>query len=133
MPAVSASTRTKLVGERFARALNDCPTSQTSVSSMIMSRSWSAPAGVTLIFNGRFNPNCLTQLSPVGFNAGLQPPVSARISKGTCPYRNLYPAILVMKSAEDRPRGELTEPLDRPMGRRILAQRKVSSELVVVT
>ena len=33
-----------------------------------------------------------------------------------------------MKSAEDRPRGELTEPLDRPMGRRILAQRKVSSD-----
>jgi hypothetical protein len=37
-----------------------------------------------------------------------------------------------MKPAEDRPRGELTEPLDRPMDRRILAQGQMRSERVVV-
>jgi hypothetical protein len=35
-----------------------------------------------------------------------------------------------MKSAQDRPRGELAEPLDRPMGRRILAQGQMCAELV---
>ena len=37
-----------------------------------------------------------------------------------------------MKPAEDRPRGELTEPLDRPMDRRILAQGQMRSERAVV-
>jgi hypothetical protein len=37
-----------------------------------------------------------------------------------------------MKPAEDRPRGELTEPLGRPMDRRILAQRQMRSEFVVL-
>jgi hypothetical protein len=40
--------------------------------------------------------------------------------------------MLLMKPAEDRPRGELTEPLDRPMDRRILAQGQMRSEPVVV-
>src|SRR6266404_1705847 len=38
----------------------------------------------------------------------------------------------MMKSAEDRPRGELTEPLDRPTDRRILRQGQMRSERVVV-
>jgi hypothetical protein len=38
---------------------------------------------------------------------------------------------MVMQSAEDRPRGELTELLDRPMGWRILAQGQMRSERVV--
>jgi hypothetical protein len=45
-----------------------------------------------------------------------------------CPYRNLYPAILMMKPAEDRPRSELAQPLNRPMARRILVQRQMRSE-----
>src|SRR5258708_39430870 len=49
-----------------------------------------------------------------------------------CPCRELYPAILMMKSAEKRPRGEVTEPLDRPTVRRILVQRRMRSEFVVV-
>jgi hypothetical protein len=34
-----------------------------------------------------------------------------------CPYRKLYPAALMMKSAEDLPRRDPAERLDRPMGR----------------
>ena len=37
-----------------------------------------------------------------------------------------------MKSAEDRLSGELAEPLDRPMARRILSQGQMRSEFVVV-
>jgi hypothetical protein len=39
-----------------------------------------------------------------------------------CPCRELHPAVLMMKSAEDRPRGNVTEPLDRTNNRRILTQ-----------
>jgi hypothetical protein len=38
----------------------------------------------------------------------------------------------MMKSAEDRLSGELAEPLDRPMARRILSQGQMRSEFVVV-
>ena len=38
----------------------------------------------------------------------------------------------MMKSAEDRPRGELTEPLDRPTDRRILRRGQMRSEFVVI-
>ena len=38
----------------------------------------------------------------------------------------------MMKSAEDWPHGELAEPLDRPMARRILVQGQMRSELVVI-
>ena len=38
----------------------------------------------------------------------------------------------MMKSAEDRPRGELTEPLHRPMARRIFVQGQMRSEFVVI-
>jgi len=37
-----------------------------------------------------------------------------------------------MESAEDRPRSDLAEPLDWPMGRRILVQGQMRSEFVVV-
>jgi len=36
------------------------------------------------------------------------------------------------KSAEDRPHGELPEPLDWPMARRILVQEQMRSELVAI-
>jgi hypothetical protein len=38
-----------------------------------------------------------------------------------------------MQSAEDRPRGELTEPLNGPTVRRILVQRQMRSVVVVIT
>ena len=49
-----------------------------------------------------------------------------------CPCLKLYPAVLMMKSAEDRPRCDLAIPVDRPMGRRILLQRQMRSEFVVI-
>jgi len=39
----------------------------------------------------------------------------------------------MMKPAEKRPHGDLTEPLDRSAGRRILAQRQMRSKRVVIT
>jgi hypothetical protein len=38
----------------------------------------------------------------------------------------------MMKPAEKGSRGELTEPLDRPVGRRILTQRQMRSKRVVI-
>jgi hypothetical protein len=38
----------------------------------------------------------------------------------------------MMKSAEDRLSGELAEPLDRPMARRILTQGRMRSQFVVI-
>ena len=38
----------------------------------------------------------------------------------------------MMKPAENRPRGEPTEPLNRPMRRRVLAQGLMRSEFVVI-
>jgi len=38
----------------------------------------------------------------------------------------------MMKSAENQPRGEPTEPLNRPMRRRVLAQGLMRSEFVVI-
>src|SRR3981081_2601987 len=52
--------------------------------------------------------------------------------RGACAYRELNPAILMMKSAENRPGSELAEPLDRPMVRRILIQGQMRSEFVVI-
>ena len=49
-----------------------------------------------------------------------------------CAYQELHPTILMMKSAEDRPRAELTEPFNRPMRRRILAEGLMRSEFVVI-
>jgi hypothetical protein len=39
---------------------------------------------------------------------------------------------MMMKSAEDRLSSELSEPLDRPMARRILVQGQMRSEFVVI-
>src|SRR5712672_1601186 len=55
-----------------------------------------------------------------------------RGASNTCAYRELNPAVLMMKSAEDRLSSELAEPLDRPMARGILTQGQMRSELVVV-
>ena len=38
----------------------------------------------------------------------------------------------MMKPAEDRPRSELAQPLNRPMARRILVQGQMRSEFVVI-
>jgi hypothetical protein len=50
--------------------------------------------------------------------------VGARVGRlaTRCAYQILRPAILMMKSAKDWPRGKLAVPLDRPIARRILAQ-----------
>jgi hypothetical protein len=50
--------------------------------------------------------------------------LTARIELGPrwCPCRELHPAVLMMKSAEDRPPGNVTEALDRTNKRRILTQ-----------
>jgi hypothetical protein len=55
-----------------------------------------------------------------------------RVTQYPCAYQKLYPTILMMKSAKDRPSGHLAEPLDRPVGRRILVQGQMCSELVVI-
>jgi hypothetical protein len=47
-------------------------------------------------------------------------------------YREPNPAVKMMKSAENRPRGEVAEPLDRPMGRGILVQGQMCPKLVVI-
>jgi hypothetical protein len=49
-----------------------------------------------------------------------------------CACHNLYPAIMMMKAAEDRLSSELAEPLDGPMVRRILFQGQMRSEFVVI-
>ena len=52
--------------------------------------------------------------------------------RSRCAYRELNPAVSMMKSAEDRLNSELTEPLDRPMARRILTQGQMRSQFVVI-
>ena len=47
-------------------------------------------------------------------------------------YQKLNPTILMMESAEDRPSNELAEPLDRPTARRVLVQRQMRSQFVVI-
>ncbi len=54
------------------------------------------------------------------------------IRLGPCPCRKLHPAVMMMKSAEDRLSGDLADPLDRPMARRILIQGQTRSEFVVI-
>ena len=49
-----------------------------------------------------------------------------------CAYRELNPAILMMKSAKDRLSNELAEPVDRPMIRRIFVQGQMCSAFVVI-
>ena len=44
------------------------------------------------------------------------------MQKAPCAYQILHPAVLMMKSAEDRPFGDLAVPLDQPIARRILTQ-----------
>src|SRR6266853_2801541 len=65
---------------------------------------------------------------------GIQP-TSMRYSdfKTRCACRKLHPAVLMMKSAEDRSRCDLAVPMDRPTGRRILTQRQMRSEFVVIS
>ena len=57
---------------------------------------------------------------------------AAAVSASTCPYRELHPAVLMMNPAEKRPHGELTEPFDRAVGRRILAHGQMRSKRVVI-
>jgi hypothetical protein len=61
----------------------------------------------------------------LGGGASLGPlPRPQRVLGGltTCACRELNPAVLMMKSAEDRLSSELAEPLDGPMARRIFVQ-----------
>jgi transcriptional regulator with XRE-family HTH domain len=70
--------------------------------------------------------------SPTAERQNSEPlaPASPRLLGCAC--RKLHPAVLMMKSAENRPRCDLTVPMDRPMGRRILVQRQMRPEFVVV-
>jgi hypothetical protein len=60
---------------------------------------------------------------------GHSKPASAFAS---CAFRKLYPAVMMMKSAEDLLSSELAEPLDRPLARRILTQGQMRSNSVVI-
>src|SRR5260370_5247927 len=53
-------------------------------------------------------------------------------TKSGCLYRELHPAVMMMKSAEDRLSGDLADPLDLPMARRILIQGQMRSEFIVI-
>ena len=55
-----------------------------------------------------------------------------RLHKLSCSYHKLYPAILMVKSAKDRPSGKLAVQLDRPRSWRILVQRQMRSKFVVI-
>ncbi|MEA2911107.1 MAG: hypothetical protein QOJ15_3188, partial [Bradyrhizobium sp.] len=63
--------------------------------------------------------------------AGLS--VEALQTTDACACRILHPAVLMMKSAENRPRGDVTELLNGPTVRRILLQRQMRSVFVVIT
>ena len=54
------------------------------------------------------------------------------IYRRTCACQKLHPIVLMMKSAENWLRREQAEPLDRPMSRRILVQRQMRPDFVVV-
>jgi hypothetical protein len=47
-----------------------------------------------------------------------------------CAYQKLYPAILMMKSAGDRPRGDVTEPLKGAAERR--SEGEMRSDVAIV-
>ena len=51
---------------------------------------------------------------------------------GGCPYRELNPAILVMKSAEDRSQSDLAELLNGTKKRRVLRKSEMRSDVVIV-
>jgi hypothetical protein len=50
-----------------------------------------------------------------------------------CPYRKLDPAILIMKSAEDRSHGDLAEPLNRTTERCIFGEGEMRPNVIVVS
>ena len=49
-----------------------------------------------------------------------------------CACRKLYPAVLMMKSAEQRPRDDQAKPMDRPISWWILVQGQMRSDFVVI-
>jgi hypothetical protein len=58
--------------------------------------------------------------------------VEQLIIRMACACRKLYPAIMMMKPAEDGPSGELAVPLERSMARRILTQGQMGPEFIVI-
>ena len=54
------------------------------------------------------------------------------ITEIACACRILRPAILVMKSAENRPRADLAGPLHGPLDRRIFEQGQMRPDFIVV-
>ena len=56
---------------------------------------------------------------------------AATVGRG-CACQKLDPTILMMKSAKDRLSNKLTEPVDRPMVRRIFVQGQMCSAFVVI-
>jgi hypothetical protein len=56
-----------------------------------------------------------------------------RVNEYTCPCRKLDSAIMVMKSAEDRPRCDAAYVLDGAMDRSVFAKRPMSPQLVIIS
>ena len=56
-----------------------------------------------------------------------------RVNEYTCPCRKLDSAMMVMKSAEDRPRCDAAYVLDGAMDRRVFAKRPMSPQLVIIS
>ena len=65
----------------------------------------------------------------------LQPDVILAFSTPAtaCLYRKLDSAIVVMKSAEDRPRCDAAYVLDGAMDRSVFAKRPMSPQLVIIS
>jgi hypothetical protein len=61
---------------------------------------------------------------------GLKP---KRRAADTCLYRKLDSTVMVMKSAEDRPRGDAAYVLDGAMDRSVFAKRPMSPQLVIIS
>src|SRR4029453_11824651 len=69
-------------------------------------------------------------------NGRMEPAKASRLvyvlRKSSCVYRKSDSAILVMKTAEDRPRCDDAEALNRARERGIFAQRAMNARLVVI-
>jgi len=55
------------------------------------------------------------------------------IEQGPCLYRKLDSAIMMMKSAEDRPRCDAAYVLDGAMDRSVFAKRPMSPRLIIIS
>jgi hypothetical protein len=79
------------------------------------------------------DPDILTRMDFDGLMAWMHDYCKANpLAKVTCLYRKLDSTIMVMKSAEDRPRGDAAYVLDGAMDRSVFAKRPMSPQLVII-